>query len=669
MISDAEIMLKVCGMGSYLHIGCEQGNLVFELLKRSIDAHGIDSSPQLINNNLNFAPGRFSVGSLPQYPFKEKMFDTIIVGNELLNFKQEDLSVVFNFLAALARRNLVLYFPKGNNSDRIFWEKTAIQAGFRLHTRRMVAIPYHHLENETLGTLTFFECVPESALKEFPMTWLLQNRDLHMDMLREAGRRSDGHVSRYALAAHKVRPGDIVLDAACGLGYGTAVLAASSRGARFIGVDIDPTSVAYAKANFAAGDSAIEYHASDVTKMTFLADHSVDMVISFETIEHVEDYNAFLLEVKRVLKPDGRFIGSVPNLWCDETGKDPNPYHFHVFDWNKLNSAISQHFIVDERWAQTAGGGYKLWNRKREMYPVPLDQSSDVETEWWIISACADPLTAANVPYTNPFQKKNTTLPTVIDFAKSYDNPWLYRAMVQLGERITDQKTLVNFCIKVACSVRPGSAEQGAALCVICYQVLESGRISTQEMAELTNSINSFCEKYDPSNLHSYRWAVSLHYVAARLLLLFGNREDALTTFITCAEMDPVRFSPLLATKTISSRMYAGLILTGNGKIEEARQQFNLGVAEANRVLHGDWNNIIGTDEKPLVFGLQETAEVADLASQCVQALHALDRQASVPGYFWDRINLRRFGIVEWTKSVEKENERLRTRETATTYA
>lgn len=668
MISDAEVMLKICGTGSYLHIGCGQGHLVLELLKRSVDAYGMDASVQQINQLEQYAPGRFITGTLAQHTFNQA-FDTIVIGPEIFNFKHDQFASAFNLLLSLTKRNLILYFPnniinssvtQGNNTSRLFYEKMAIQAGYRLHPRRMLATPYHTLENENLGRITFFERISDEALKEFSIDWLLVNRDLHMDMLRETGKRSDGHVSRYVLAASKVRPGDVVLDAACGLGYGTAVLAALSPGAKFIGVDIDPTSVAYADVNYAKQNPAIEYHASDVTTMPFLPTHSVDIVVSFETIEHVEDYHLFLKEIKRVLKPDGRFIGCVPNLWCDETGKDPNPYHFHVFDWNKLNSAISQYFIVDERYAQTAGGGYKLWDKKREMYRVPFNYTQAVETEWWIISACANPF-VANETYSNPLHRnKETAIPAVVDFGKYYDNPWLYRTMVQLGERIADPNILINFCLDIAKNAKPGSAERGAALCVLGYQVLETGRIRTDELNGLITSINNYCEYYDANNLHAYRWAISLHYVAARLLLLHGNRSDALTTFITCAEKDPLKFSPLLATKTISSRMYAGLILAGDHKIAEAREQFLLGVKEAKRALSSNWDNIIGTDEDPLTFGLQETAEVSDLASQCVQALKAIDRQNSVPGYFWDRINLRRFGIVEWTKSVEQENERLR---------
>jgi hypothetical protein len=126
--------------------------------------------------------------------------------------------------------------------------------------------------------------------------------------------------------------------------------------------------------------------------------------------------------------------------------------------------------------------------------------------------------------------------------------------------------------------------------------------------------------------------------------------------------MDPLAFSPLLATKTISARMYAGLLYAGSGEMDQARIQFTIGVQEAHRMMQGGWENILGSLDHPLSFGLPEAAEVLDVASQCAQALHALDKTELAPGYFWDRINLRRFGLVEWNKSLERENQMLRQR-------
>lgn len=670
MMSDVEKILKVCGLGTYLHIGCGDGSIVFELMKRSVDAYGIDSNESFINACLERAPTRFSVGSLSHFPFENAQIDTVIIGSEFFTFKPEHFNIVMESLRKLTNRHLVIYFADGflqniprqrQESSRLYWENLAIKSGFRRHPREMLATAYDALENEKLGTLTFFEKVPESSQHHFPYSWLLQNRDLHMDMLREAGRRSDGHVSRYVLAAQQIRPGDTVLDAACGLGYGTAVLAACSAGAKFIGVDIDEESIAYANANYAENNPSLSYHASDVTTMSFLPDHSVDMVVSFETIEHVPNYDIFLAEVARVLKPDGRFIGSVPNMWCDETGNDPNPFHFHVFDWDKLHQAISRYFIVDGRWAQNAGGGFRLREQARAMYPVPLFQPTIPDTEWWIISACANPLSAQHLPYENPFSRKNEQiLPTHVQFETYYDNPWLYRTMIQLGERIADPNILTAFCAQVASTARDGSADQGAALCVLGYQLLESGSVNVESVKRLIECINKFDQAYDRLNPHAWRWAISLHFIGGRLLLATGNRDDALAAFLSCAAMDPVKLTPLLATKTIGARMYAGLMYAGARRYAEARTQFLAAIKDADRVMHEDWRTIVGDIENPLPFGMQEAAEVLDLTSQCVQALHALNRQDTSPGYFWEKLNIKRFGLVEWNKSLQRENDDLR---------
>lgn len=668
MIADAESILKICGLGSYLQIGCANSQLTFEMLKRSVDIYGLDKSPEVIAQYHTKAPGRFIQGSLTNYPFSQTLFDTIIIGFELINYRPEEVNQILMSLRNMTRRHLVLYFPQDNLnvlpnnvfSNRLFWEKICIQSGYRKHPRSMLVTEYPELENEKMGTFLFLEKVPEQSNQHFPLAWLLENRDLHMDMLREAGRRSDGHVSRYVYAAKRIRPGDVVLDAACGMGYGTAVLATCSPGAKFIGVDIDPESVKYANLSYGDNDN-IKFHASDVTQLSFLADHSVDTVISFETIEHVPDYDAFLKEVTRVLKPDGLFIGSVPNLWCDETGKDPNPYHFHVFDWNKLHQSISKYFIVDERVAQTAGGGYKLPTARRVLQKIPLHLNATVETEWWLISGYVNPLAHAALPYSNRYlQNSEQPIPTHVDFGKYYDNPWVYREIIQLGERIADKQVLIDLCTKVALNSRVGSADQGAALCVIGYQILESGNVTLADVSSLTNLINEFDNAYDKQNPHSHRWAISLHYLGGRLLLALGQHEEALHAFESCVNMDPLEFSPLLATKTISSYMYIGLLSATRREYIHARDAFVQAMKESHRIMQNNWEGIIGSFDKPLGFGLQEAAEVLDIASQCSQALIALNKIDIAPGYFWDKINLKRFGLVEWNKSLERENRELR---------
>ena len=137
-------------------------------------------------------------------------------------------------------------------------------------------------------------------------------RVLHR-LLREAGRRSDAHLQRYAAAANLVRPNDTVLDVACGLGYGVAMMAATGRASRLIGIDNSAYAIDYAQTMYGAAGAQIHFRHGDAHDLTHIADHSIDLVVSFETVEHLADPRAFLEHVARVLKPGGRVIGSVPN--------------------------------------------------------------------------------------------------------------------------------------------------------------------------------------------------------------------------------------------------------------------------------------------------------------------------------------------------------------------
>jgi SAM-dependent methyltransferase len=114
------------------------------------------------------------------------------------------------------------------------------------------------------------------------------------------------HLVRYLVAAELARDRR-VLDAACGEGYGTALLA--SAGARSAtGVDVDEATVAHARSRHPAP----EFLAGDVGALPF-GDASFDLVVSFETIEHVPDPERALGELQRVTTPDGLLIVSTPN--------------------------------------------------------------------------------------------------------------------------------------------------------------------------------------------------------------------------------------------------------------------------------------------------------------------------------------------------------------------
>ena len=128
------------------------------------------------------------------------------------------------------------------------------------------------------------------------------------------------HLKRYEFAAPLCLDAD-VLDAGCGVGYGSAFLAASAR--RVVGIDLDPDAIAYARERYARPN--VEFRVGDLVALD-LPDASFDIVCSFETLEHVADVDAYLGEIARVLRPEGVFMVSTPQ--AEATTEAPeNPFH------------------------------------------------------------------------------------------------------------------------------------------------------------------------------------------------------------------------------------------------------------------------------------------------------------------------------------------------------
>ena len=143
------------------------------------------------------------------------------------------------------------------------------------------------------------------------------------------------HYSRYAWAG-QFASGRKVLDAACGMGYGTAMLAAAGA-SEAVGVDLDAEVIAKVRAAAPAGT---RFEVVDVRELPF-ADDEFDYVVYFETIEHVPDTDKVFDELARVLKPGGLLLVSTPNRDVYLPG---NPFHLRELTPNELEQALTERF-------------------------------------------------------------------------------------------------------------------------------------------------------------------------------------------------------------------------------------------------------------------------------------------------------------------------------------
>jgi SAM-dependent methyltransferase len=147
------------------------------------------------------------------------------------------------------------------------------------------------------------------------------------------------HYHRYLFARAFVADLD-VLDVASGEGYGSALLAQVARSV--IGAECSGPTVAAAARNFPRPN--LFFLQSDARALP-LANGSIDIVVSFETIEHLDRQTDFLQEVHRVLRPTGRFIVSTPDRDIySPAGSAANPYHVHELSAGEFAALLHASF-------------------------------------------------------------------------------------------------------------------------------------------------------------------------------------------------------------------------------------------------------------------------------------------------------------------------------------
>jgi ubiquinone/menaquinone biosynthesis C-methylase UbiE len=147
------------------------------------------------------------------------------------------------------------------------------------------------------------------------------------------------HLHRYSIVLEIVK-NKRVLDIASGEGYGSFQL--SKFALSVIGVDIDNDSIEKAKIKYES--SNIEFLKGSTSNIP-IPDNSIDVVVSFETIEHHDKHEEMMLEIKRVLTPSGILIMSSPDkeFYSDETEQN-NIYHIKELYFLEFKNLINSHF-------------------------------------------------------------------------------------------------------------------------------------------------------------------------------------------------------------------------------------------------------------------------------------------------------------------------------------
>jgi SAM-dependent methyltransferase len=159
------------------------------------------------------------------------------------------------------------------------------------------------------------------------------------------------HLKRYEFA-QPYCVGKRVLDAGCGVGYGSAFLGETA--SSVVGVDVSGEAIDYARARYGGGN--VEFAVGDLQRLEH-GDAAFDAVVAFEVIEHLPHPERFVAEAGRVLKSDGVLVVSTPRA---DRGHDrpDNPFHEREFAPNEFEDLLRESFgrvdVYGQRRVQTA---------------------------------------------------------------------------------------------------------------------------------------------------------------------------------------------------------------------------------------------------------------------------------------------------------------------------
>lgn len=188
------------------------------------------------------------------------------------------------------------------------------------------------------------------------------------------------HFQRYNWCLPWVE-GKTVLDIASGEGYGSSILAGKAQ--QVTGVDISHEAVAHAQAKY-RNQSNLSFLQGSAAKIP-MADDSVDVIVSFETIEHHDQHEEMLAEVRRVLKPEGIFIISSPNkkIYSDLTGEHHNHYHVKELYFEEFDALLRSKFEQVHYYGQRVSAASMLLplnQTKRDEPPeLQVERASGIE--------------------------------------------------------------------------------------------------------------------------------------------------------------------------------------------------------------------------------------------------------------------------------------------------
>lgn len=169
------------------------------------------------------------------------------------------------------------------------------------------------------------------------------------------------HMQRYEYFAQEYA-GKKVLDAACGTGYGSDFIAGSA--SSVTGLDISPEAIEYCNRNYKL--PGLAFRQFDLSRIHELRE-KYDVVVSFETIEHLAAPVKFIHDAADVLQPGGKLICSTPNKKRHSDLGSDNKFHLCELSWEDFRNAFQKRFEIEACYHQSESIEYMRYMELRHL--------------------------------------------------------------------------------------------------------------------------------------------------------------------------------------------------------------------------------------------------------------------------------------------------------------
>lgn len=610
------------GHGRILYIGAHAADALDFLLAAGTDPYalsldadgGAQADHRFVSNRLEAA----SVTAPSLGIAQRESFDAAIVVLPP-DSKAAEAAVWLKLIADAGITNVALMSPVAQDEAGLassgHVKARAFELGFRIHARLTFARLTCPLPSLGSYEVRAFERAANASTEQRPA--------MAEDVLRHTDAASQTKVAELTQVGSFVRAGDAVLVLDDTAGSGAYVVAQNSTASHVLGIVPDALQCDYASSEYGMA-GRVDFKPWSGEELNGLTNHSFDVVIC-------RDVRRFApLDWPRladIVRPGGRLILGLtaPQSTGDASVKTQSSVELlRSITGSAHTSWLPECAFISRPDAPS----HVAWRK------IELDQPTVASDGHLIVVSMRDPVSADPSAFVDTMYKHaDSPAFNVLPDGRSMANPWLFRSMVTIGTRMNNDAELGSLQARVLQQAPHDTADYGAALCGHAYRVL-AARASSETVRTCVAEIQAYLDT-NKNDAQYLRWSISQTYVAAKLLQAIGDLEGAEAWALKCAAMDPVPFSPLLATKTVAALDLAASFAVARRDYETARQYLERAVREVQRVLSGDWVNILGDVTKPLSFGLPEVSQLAELGARCAYLLNYLADAGYRPGLVW----------------------------------